>query len=118
MRIEKAEEILHTLSPMAMVALWNDYCNFSGRGNEVIYRNNSESINQIFKDKTPYEIVRDLKNTDRYDLNNDWFDLNNYWFWMICGKLQSFNNPFYFIRTDTNFLQYLIDSGKLKENQA
>lgn len=109
MRIEKAEEILHTLSPMAMVALWNDYCNCSGRCTELIYRNSRESINQIFKDKTPYDIVHDL-------YGNDGFDLSHYWVWVINGRLQSFNSPFYFIRTDFEFLHYMIGHGKLKEN--
>lgn len=109
MTIEKAEEILHTLSPVVMAALWNDYCSCSGRSSDVIYRINSTTINQIFKDKTPYEILRDLaENTN--------LDINDYWVWVINGKPQSFKSPFYFIRTDVDFLQHLIDSGKIKEN--
>ena len=109
MTIEKAENILHTLSSVVMVALWNDYCSCSGRGIEVIYRISHTTINQIFKDKTPYEILRD-------SAENTHLSLNDYWIWVIKGKPQSFNSPFYYIRTDVDFLQHLIDSGKIKEN--
>ena len=109
MTIDKAEAILHTLSSVVMVALWNDYCSCSGRGSEVIYRISHTTINQIFKDKTPYEILHDFTENTNLDINHSWI-------WLINGKPQSFNSPFYFIRTDVDFLQHLIDSGKIKEN--
>ena len=109
MTIEKAENILHTLSPVVMVALWNDYCSCSGRSSDVIYRISHTTINQIFNDKTPYQILHDFT-------ENTHLSINDYWIWVINGNPQSFNSPFYFIRTDVDFLQYLIDCGKLNKS--
>lgn len=97
--VENIREVVEDFKENKLVELWNEFCDDNYYEETIYYLSDDETINDLFSNKTPAELIR---------IGSD-VDLDNKYFYFHLNELNTTDNIFDVVDID-ELVDYIIDN--------